>query len=124
MMYALQAYLTRSPDHVETFLHVLGAKTMEFMRKCSRLMQIYITPYIDPTLKSGIRMRNKTPEEASEENRFLSHKRQLWPLIVQPCLRIVSILAEKSAMFTYFCLTGVRHPGEKIPAEEVSPIDP
>ena len=50
--------------------------------------------------------------------RFLEHKNQLWPLHVQPCLKMVKLLASKSAMFTFFCLTGNRHPGENIPGED------
>lgn len=60
VLYALLAYLSREPEHVDTFIEVLGAKTAEFTKKCSRLLQIYITPYVDPTIKCGIRIRNKT----------------------------------------------------------------
>ena len=80
-------------------------------------MTIYITPYVDPTIKCGIRIRNKTQEEVMVEMRFLEHKNQLWPLHVQPCLKMVKLLCLKSAMFTFFCLTGNRHPGEHIPGE-------
>ena len=75
ILYAFFAYLQRDDDeHAETFINALGAKTMEFTRKCSRLLQIYITPYVDPTIKCGIRIRNKTQEEIMEEMRFLEHK--------------------------------------------------
>ena len=42
---------------------------------------------------------------------------------VMPCLKITRILAEKSAMFTYFSLTGMRHDGENVPGEDAK-IDP
>lgn len=55
--------------------------------------------------------------------RFNEHKGQLMPMHVQPCLKITRILAEKSAMFSYFSLTGMRHSGENIPGEDLT-IDP
>lgn len=74
ILYALYAYLSRDEDHIQTFIDVLGSKSMEFTRKCSRLLIIYITPYVDPTIKCGIRIRNKTQEEVMIEMRFLEHK--------------------------------------------------
>mmetsp|Transcript_39001 Transcript_39001/g.51034 ORF Transcript_39001/g.51034 Transcript_39001/m.51034 type:complete len:103 (+) Transcript_39001:1033-1341(+) len=74
ILYAFYAYLSRAPEHAHIFIKALGSRTLEFTRKCSRLLQIYITPYVDPTMKCGIRIRNKTPEELMEEMRFSDHK--------------------------------------------------
>ena len=82
ILYALQSYLSKSPDNVITFIKVLEGKMMEFMRKCARLLQIYITPYVDPTITKGILLRKKTPEEEMEEMRFNEHKGQLMPMHV------------------------------------------
>ena len=118
ILFAMYSYLSRDSHHVQVFISALGAKIQEFTRKCSRLLQIYITPYVDPTLKMGIRIRNKSQEEVLEEMRFLEHKGQLWPLHVQPCLKMLTILATESALFTFVTLTGARHPGELVPGED------
>lgn len=61
-------------------MDTIGAKTIEFSRKCARLLLIYIKPLEDPTIKNGMKMRNKTDEEKMEEMRYNDHRRVLWPL--------------------------------------------
>ena len=67
-------------DCITTFMDAFGAKTIEFSRKCARLLLIYIKPLEDPTIKNGMKMRNKKDEEKMEEMRYNDHRRILWPL--------------------------------------------
>lgn len=110
----------RDEGSVEGFLDLLGARILEFMRKCSRLLEIYCTPYEDPSFKFGIRYRHKTPAEERQYQRFLRHKKQLWHLHTLPILKIIKIISQKSALFTYLCLTGVRNSGERMDEKESS----
>ena len=91
---------------------------MEFTRKCARILDSYIEPYAETPIIKGVGAREKTEEEQMEKLRFFERKKKLWPLHVLPCLKIVKKIAEKSAEFTYFSLTGIKHPGDCIPGED------
>ena len=85
VLWGVLAYVARDNDYnnndcITTFMDAIGAKTIEFSRKCARLLLIYIKPLEDPTMKNGMKMRNKKDEEKMEEMRYNDHRRVLWPL--------------------------------------------
>ncbi len=80
VLWAILAYVARDDKCANDFCEELGGKTFEFMRKCARLLMIYITKFEDPTMKNGIKMRKQTEDETMEEMRYNDHRRVLWPL--------------------------------------------
>ena len=60
VLWALVAYVKRSSEHGDHCVKLLGPKTLEFLRKCSRFLLIYMQPIVDKTVKFGIKVRNKT----------------------------------------------------------------